>query len=76
MIETLQTWVHAQKRRHYTLHLSQDLLGDWVLIRSWGSLDSLSGQIRRQVFASRSDGCSALEKAARRRLSRGYRPMP
>ncbi|HID82050.1 MAG TPA: hypothetical protein EYP51_06735 [Thiotrichales bacterium] len=71
----MQRWVHAEKRRHYTLHLGQDLLGDWVLVRSWGSLDSQRGQVSRQLVGDWDKGLEALEAAHKRRHARGYQPV-
>lgn len=36
----LELWIHSGKRRYYKFVIYSDLLGDRVLLRSWGSLDS------------------------------------
>ena len=34
-----------KNRRYYQLYLSQDLLGDWVLTKSWGAIGTSSGKV-------------------------------
>ncbi len=36
-------WVNTQKRRYYNLYVDYDLLGDLILLTTWGSLDTHQG---------------------------------
>lgn len=49
-MNTSMLWVHQEKRRYYRVLVYQDLLGDWVLNRSWGALDSGRGGVRTEVI--------------------------
>ena len=60
------------KRRYYTAHLAQDLLGDWVLIKAWGSLDNGLGRIDQQLVTSYEDGQTQLDAIEERRRKRQY----
>lgn len=65
-------WRNPAKRRYYVAHLTRDLLGDWILIRVWGSLDSAHGRVMQMLVADHDTGTSELEKISRRRERRGY----
>lgn len=36
-------WINAEKRRYYKLYVNYDLLGDLILLTTWGSLDTHQG---------------------------------
>jgi predicted DNA-binding WGR domain protein len=63
------------QRRYYTAHLTQDLFGDWVLVRAWGSLDSRHGSMQTEWMASQSAGLAALDSLDKRRRARHYQPL-
>lgn len=63
---------NEKKRRFYTLWLHKDLLGDWVLTRQWGSLDSQLGNCKQEVFFSYRDSLKAIKDILKRRIKRGY----
>jgi len=70
-MRTSLLWIHQEKRRYYRVRLYQDLLGDWVLSRSWGALDSAKGGSRVEVIeAQRFD--DLLAEIGKRRRVRGY----
>ena len=59
--------------RTYSLMLSRDLLGDWVLMQTWGSRISKHGGGKSRAFATFEAGLAALTALARVRQERGYR---
>jgi predicted DNA-binding WGR domain protein len=58
--------------RAYGLWLTQDLFGDWVLLRSWGRIGK-TPQVQHSTFPSRSDAETLAQQLIRRRLLHGYR---
>ncbi len=58
--------------RYYHLHLQEDLLEGWTLVREWGYQGS-SGRVRREHFADRDQAQAALLQARDEQLKRGYR---
>ncbi|KDN94709.1 hypothetical protein [Hydrogenovibrio marinus] len=70
----LASWVNAEKRRYYRLLLGMDLIGDIVLEREWGSLDSNLHGSKRQVIAQSAQeniGC-VIAEICKTREHRGY----
>ncbi len=58
--------------RFYHLHLQEDLLEGWSLIREWG-YQGARGRVLREQFADRESAEDALLRARDEQLSRGYR---
>lgn len=58
--------------RYYSLHLQQDLLGGWTVIKEWG-YQGMSGKVRREHFADREAAQQALIQARDAQLRRGFR---
>ena len=58
--------------REYEIGVTQDLFGEWVLIRSWGRI---GGRHRTMAMMcpGREDAAKVAQRIAHRRLSRGYR---
>jgi hypothetical protein len=67
-----RVWVNSEKRRYYRAHLQADLLGDWTLTRSWGSLDSHHGQVRTELVDNQAHGLRVLAGIDKHRAVRGY----
>lgn len=67
-----RVWINPGKRRYYRAHLQADLLGDWTLTRSWGSLDSRHGQVRTELVDNQAHGLRLLAGIDKRRAVRGY----
>ncbi|HQT05097.1 MAG TPA: hypothetical protein PLU46_08940 [Thiotrichales bacterium] len=42
-------YIHQKKRRFYRVVAGCDLLGDFILYQSWGSLDSKLGNFKQQI---------------------------
>ena len=70
MQELISDW-HTENR-YYRLHLHQDLFGDWVLHRVWGSRKSRAGRSKVEVFNCFEEGEKALVKLEKVRKGRGY----
>lgn len=58
--------------RFYHLHLQQDLLGGWNLIRESG-IQGQRGKVTREYFSSREEAEETLIKRRDMQLRRGYR---
>ncbi|MES9991294.1 MAG: WGR domain-containing protein [Candidatus Thiodiazotropha sp.] len=67
-----RVWINQEKRRYYRAHLQPDLFGVWTLTRSWGSLDSNHGQVRRELVDSQTKGQQILAGINKRRSYHGY----
>lgn len=58
--------------RFYHLHLQEDLLEGWTLVREWG-YQGARGRLKRENFADRETAEEALLRARDDQLKRGYR---
>ena len=58
--------------RFYHLHLQEDLLEGWSLIREWGS-QGARGRVKREHFPDRETAELALIRVRDEQLKRGYR---
>ncbi len=68
-MQTVQS--QDQPLRFYQLHLQQDLLGSWVLVRESGFQGS-RGQIKRSYFQDRDEAEQAMAKLRDMQTRRGY----
>jgi predicted DNA-binding WGR domain protein len=57
--------------RFYHLHLQEDLLEGWTLIREWGYQGS-GGRVLREHFADREEAEAALMRLRDEQTKRGY----
>lgn len=64
--------IPEQPLRFYHLHLQQDLLGGWTLVRESG-LQGKRGAVKQAHFDNREDAERALSKFRDAQLKRGYR---
>ena len=67
-----QLWIHHEKRRYYRASVYQDLLGDWVLMRDWGALDSKLGGMKTELLVGLQEGREKLAAIAKRRKQHCY----
>jgi len=58
--------------RYYHLHLQEDLLEGWTLVREWG-YQGAGGRLKREQFGDRETAEAALLNARDQQLKRGYR---
>jgi predicted DNA-binding WGR domain protein len=58
--------------RFYHLHVQEDLLEGWTLVKETG-YQGASGRVTREHYASREDAMQALVKTRDAQLKRGYR---
>lgn len=58
--------------RFYHLHLQEDLLEGWTLIKESG-YQGAAGKVTKEYYQSREQAVDALIKARDRQSSRGYR---
>lgn len=61
-----------QPLRFYQLHLQQDLLGGWLLVRESG-VQGKRGQVTKEYFEQRDAAEKALERRRDMQLRRGFR---
>ena len=62
----------AKPPRFFHLHLQEDLLDGWTLVKESGYQGS-AGKVTREYFLSRDAAMDALNKAKDRQVNRGYR---
>ena len=74
--ETVRMYRNPVKRRYYLLWLHQDLLGDWCVMRQWGSMDSHRGRMTQQPVDTEQAGKQTLDREDGRRIQRGYVAFP
>jgi len=58
--------------RYYHLHLQEDLLEGWTLVREWG-FQGAGGRVKREHFMDRETAEAAMIRARDEQLKRGYR---
>jgi predicted DNA-binding WGR domain protein len=69
-MQTIQS--QDQPLRFYQLHLQQDLLGSWVLVRESGFQGS-RGQVKRSSFQNRDEAEQEMSRLRDMQAKRGYR---
>lgn len=57
--------------RYYHLHLQEDLLEGWTLIREWG-YQGASGRIKREHFDDQTAAQAAMLKIRDEQIKRGF----
>ena len=57
--------------RYYHLHLQEDLLEGWTLIREWG-YQGAAGRVKKEPFPDRESAEQALTRARDEQIKRGY----
>ncbi|WP_026076174.1 WGR domain-containing protein [Noviherbaspirillum massiliense] len=64
----------ATSKRLYCIELSQDLLGDWMLTRSWK--DKTDGRVGRKqtMVESQTVGLALLDTITKKQMKLGYMP--
>jgi predicted DNA-binding WGR domain protein len=68
-MQTIQS--QDQPLRFYQLHLQQDLLGSWVLVRESG-FQGGRGQVKRSYFQERNEAEQAMARLRDMQTKRGY----
>jgi predicted DNA-binding WGR domain protein len=66
--------VAGEQPRFYSINLSQDLLGGWVLMREWGQPGGRNSA-KRELFLDREDALNALANARDGQIKRGFQVM-
>jgi predicted DNA-binding WGR domain protein len=57
--------------RYYHLHMQEDLLEGWTLIREWG-YQGAAGRVKKEHFQGREVAEAALLRARDEQIKRGY----
>lgn len=65
-------WEHPEKKRYYQLFLSRDLLGDWVVTKAYGGLNTSVGRVTHVACSSLEDAKKLMSHIAQIRFKRGY----
>ena len=55
--------------------MKQDIFGQWILVKRWGSQFSRRGNSQTIVVRDRQRAVQLLDEVARRRVQRHYRPV-
>ncbi len=66
-----QHWYKAENRRYYRAELYQDLFGNWLLTRTWGSAYKL-GRQASETLATWEDGMVVLQHISKQRTAKHY----
>lgn len=61
-------------QRGYTLILSQDLFGAYILYRRWFGLSNRRGGMKQQVFVEKEEAMQEVCRISRVRIRNGYKP--
>ncbi len=64
--------VDGSPPRYYHLHLQEDLIGGWSLVREWGFQGS-GGRVMKEHFDSLEAAQTAMMRVRDDQLARGYR---
>jgi predicted DNA-binding WGR domain protein len=62
----------GQVPRYYHLHLQEDLLEGWTLVREWG-YQGAGGRLKKEHFMNKGEAQQAMLKVRDEQLKRGYR---
>jgi len=65
-------WERKADGHFYAACITKDLLGDWIVIKSWGGPKRPIPHVASFVVESRSHAVDMLIAIARKRKSRGY----
>lgn len=65
-------WEEPNKKRYYQIFLSRDLLNDWVVTKSYGSLQNAMGKVTHIACPSLEDAKKLIDQITRTREKRGY----
>jgi len=65
-------WVNEKTNRYYYIAWQKDLLGDWVVMHSWGGIDTRRGGIKYQLCTSTEQFNEAINQLHKRRSQHGY----
>jgi predicted DNA-binding WGR domain protein len=66
-----QEWFNPGNGRRYLIELYEDLLGDWILLRSWSGLHR-PGNSKMALMTSHADALQQLKSIEDIRQKRGY----
>ncbi len=67
------TRIWETDRRYYVSEVKQDIFGQWILVKRWGSQFSRRGNSQTVVVGDRDRAVEMLDDVARRRAQRHYR---
>jgi predicted DNA-binding WGR domain protein len=65
-------WYWQSESRYYFVYLTEDLWGNWLLIRAWGGRFNARGQTKSMLIDSYDVGIELVKKIAKIRHKRGY----
>jgi predicted DNA-binding WGR domain protein len=71
----VQRWENKESKRYYECRLQKDLLGDWVITRNWGGINTQLGQVKHQLVESYGEGVNKVFDVAEKRMKRRYSPV-
>ncbi len=71
-INIYMRWEHSEKARYYEAYIKKDLLGDIVLIKTWGSKYSRLGNNTQEIYISYEEALKKLLNLHQYRIKRGY----
>lgn len=66
------TWHKPNNGRHYQVELKQNLFGNWILVRQWGSSKKRGGRRLEIICDDYQHACQQLQIIQKQRQRRGY----
>jgi hypothetical protein len=67
-----QNWSWKSEDRYYHLYLTQNLFGEWLIIRKWGGLRTRIHGSKTHYFHNLDEVGNSLKQIQKRRIARGY----
>jgi len=71
-INLSKRWINKEKQRYYRIVISQDLLGDWIVTKSWGSMITSAGRVVHIACETYEMAAILVKKIEIIRKNRGY----
>lgn len=65
-------WERLERERYYEARLTQNLWGEWSVIRVWGRKNSRLGSTQETPVTDYAEGVALMQSIASRRRQRGY----
>lgn len=65
-------WENREKQRYYRVIFTQDLFGEWTLIKIWGDLNRTGGRTKHIHCQSYEEGLKLIQKISVMRSKHGY----
>ena len=69
----LECWINTKTRRYYKIAVYDDLLGDRILMRNWGSMDNKLGRVTYDLLLNADQEQKKLQAIRKKRKGNNYK---